>query len=246
MKLKLLRINTSFVATISVALLSVTIPAIAGNSSIQQLEKKPIDLSVMQSAANKGEIQAQLMMGIFHHEGSAGLTKDSAKAFNWYKKAAQAGNQDAQFSLASMYESGDGIDQNYALAKNWYEKAAAQGDSDSQYVLGSMYYNGTGVAQNYTTAFNWYQKSANQGNMAAENNLGDMYRKGEGVAQDVKKAFSWYQKSAEQGYPKAQYNAAMAYINGIGVKKDSKQGELLLSEYCNGNAAIECSNVEKT
>lgn len=245
MRLNIASQKLSCITFMAAALLTVGMPAIAGESTDPQLVENPINLSVMEGSANKGEIQAQLMMGVFYQEGSAGLTKDATKAFEWYKKAAVSGNTDAQFSVASMYEDGDGVKQDYAQAKKWHEKAAKQGNAYSQYRLGDMYYNGVGVAQNYAAAFSWYQKSASQGNMAAENSLGDMYRNGKSVPKSAKKAFSWYQKSAKQGYPEAQYNAAVAYINGNGVKRNLNQAKVLLSDSCDNGKVEGCSALKK-
>ncbi len=43
------------------------------------------------------------------------------------KKAAEQGDEVAQFSLGDMYESGTGVPQDYVLAHMWFNLAAAKG-----------------------------------------------------------------------------------------------------------------------
>ena len=49
------------------------------------------------------------------------------KAIEWYEKAAEQGDAEAQYNLGVMYENGQGVDVNYKKAIEWYEKAAEQG-----------------------------------------------------------------------------------------------------------------------
>jgi hypothetical protein len=45
----------------------------------------------------------------------------------WERQEAEAGNADAQYTLALLYEHGEGVPANPALENSWLEKAAAQG-----------------------------------------------------------------------------------------------------------------------
>ncbi len=47
----------------------------------------------------------------------------------WYRKAADAGNIDAQYAIGYMYNLGYGVKKDYKEAVRWYQKAAAQGDT---------------------------------------------------------------------------------------------------------------------
>ena len=91
------------------------------------------------------------------------MPQDYAEAVRWYRKAADQGNADAQFSLGYMYDNGQGVPQDYAEAARWYRKAADQGDADAQFNLGYMYDKGQGVPQDYAEAARWYRKAADQG-----------------------------------------------------------------------------------
>jgi predicted aspartyl protease len=50
----------------------------------------------------------------------------------WYRKAADQGLDNAQFSLGVMYHNGEGVPQDLAQAGAWYRKAAKQGNADAQ------------------------------------------------------------------------------------------------------------------
>ena len=97
--------------------------------------------------------------------------KNSAKAVEWYRKAAENGDATAQNNLGVCYEYGTGVTLSKATAAEWYRKAADQGDADAQCNLGYCYENGIGVEKDVIKATEWYQKSAEQGNCRAQCNL---------------------------------------------------------------------------
>ena len=47
---------------------------------------------------------------------SQGVQQDYAEAVKWFRRAADQGNVQAQFSLGFMYEDGQGVQQNNAEA----------------------------------------------------------------------------------------------------------------------------------
>ena len=90
--------------------------------------------------------------------------KNYTEAVKWYRKAAEQGLADAQFSLGDCYPEGEGVTQNMTEAVKWFRKAAEQGLADAQFALGACYQSGTGVTQNKAEAKKWHQKAADQGN----------------------------------------------------------------------------------
>lgn len=57
-----------------------------------------------------------------------GVRQDYAKAMEWYKKAANQGDSDAQLNLGIMYEQGQGVRPNKRTANEWYEMACDSGN----------------------------------------------------------------------------------------------------------------------
>ena len=59
------------------------------------------------------------------------MKKDQKKAAEWYLKAAEQGDSDAQYNLGAMYYDGKGVKKDRKKAAQWLSKAAAQGDEDA-------------------------------------------------------------------------------------------------------------------
>ena len=81
--------------------------------------------------ANPVTPQQQYEEGVRYYFGE-GVEKDYTKAFEWFSKAAEQGDADAQFSLGVMYSEGQGVGQNYEKAFEWYSKAAVQRNARAQ------------------------------------------------------------------------------------------------------------------
>ena len=58
-----------------------------------------------------------------------------AEAAKLCRCAAEQGNADAQYLLATIYEEGRGVPQDYAEAVKWFRLAAEQGHARAQYFL---------------------------------------------------------------------------------------------------------------
>ena len=142
------------------------------------------------------------------------MEKDPALAVEWYRKAAEQGNVDAQVNLGWCYEQGEGVEKDPALAVEWYRKAAEQGNAGAQLNLGWCYRKGEGVEKNPAVAVEWYRKAAEQGNAGAQLNLGECYQKGEGVEKNPAAAAQWIRKTAERGGDYAQWALRFPFTCG--------------------------------
>ncbi len=54
----------------------------------------------------------------------------------WYTKAADQGNSNAQYNIGIMHYNGNGVPRDYTAAREWFLKSANQGNSISQFFLG--------------------------------------------------------------------------------------------------------------
>ena len=140
-------------------------------------------------------------------------------AIEWYRKAAEQGDVDAQNKLGHCYYNGNGVSQSYVEAAKWYRKAAEQGDVNAQFNLGCCYYR----VEAFEEATKWYRKAAEQGDAVAQRNLGFCYYNGNGVAQSYEEAVKWYRKAAEQGDVDAQNSLGDWYYNGNGVAQSYEE-----------------------
>ena len=76
--------------------------------------------------AGKGDARAQNNLGYLYEHG-LGVVESYSDAFNWYKRAAEAGLPEAQYNLGTLYHHGRGIARNHDLAYKWFSLAAAAG-----------------------------------------------------------------------------------------------------------------------
>lgn len=81
---------------------------------------------------------------------------DDVQAAQWFSKAAEQGDANAQRSLGLAYAKGEGLPRNYAQAAQWFRKAAEQGDADAQFYLGNTYNGGLGLPRDHVRAYKWW------------------------------------------------------------------------------------------
>lgn len=55
-----------------------------------------------------------------------------SEAVKWYRKAAEQGNNKAQYNLGYCYECGLGVTHSLGLAKKWYQTAMEHGNANAR------------------------------------------------------------------------------------------------------------------
>ena len=130
-----------------------------------------------------------------------GVLPDDEQAELWFRRAADAGYDFAQYALGKLLQSRQQIDE----AVSWYEKAAAQGNSWAAYRLGKLYLEGKDIPKDVSKAVEYLTASAEQGNQYAQYALGKLYLTGQDVKQDRERAWKYFCQSAEQGNEYADF-----------------------------------------
>ena len=115
-------------------------------------------LRQLQSAAQAGDADAQVDLGLMYHQGQ-GVPQNYAEALKWYRKAADQGDATAQYNVGVMYDHGQGVPQNHAEAAKWFRKAAAGGSKMAMTWMAWCYQNGRGVPQDHSKAMQWQNKA---------------------------------------------------------------------------------------
>ena len=123
--------------------------------------------------------------------------RNAREAAEWFRRAAEQGHAEAQYSLGSLYNRW-GTTKHAGEDAYWTRKAAEGGHAVAQFLLGKMYSKGDGVPQNAREAARWSRKAAEQGHAEAQRNLGVLYAKGIGVPQDTVQAYAWVSLAAAQ------------------------------------------------
>ncbi len=171
----------------------------------------------------------------------ATFNSDQLRAESAIRKAAKAGNPEAQFRLGVMFGNGDGVALDYGQALEWFEKAAAQGHESALLTLAWMHANGTGVEVDEDRARELYLAAAGRGSAKAQYVVATMYRFAQyGVAKDMAKAVDWYLKAADQGMPTAQFALGKLLMEGKHVAQDDSAALQWLSlAHVNGSKRAE-------
>lgn len=150
-------------------------------------------LPALEYAAEHGVLGAQLKLARLYASGN-GVSKDSGKAFYFYRQIA---NQRADISplspvskyaaeafvaLGEYYVTGipsAQVPEDPVRAANLFRHAASYfGDADAQYQLARLYLDGEGVEKNVGLAINWLATAAKKQHPEAQATLGELLWRG--------------------------------------------------------------------
>lgn len=139
--------------------------------------------------AQERDPELNFIVGSLYDSGFVGVDDKEARSLQWFRKAAELGQADAQNILGYFYLNGKrGIKRDLQKGGQWYELAAAQGNVDALINLGEIYYSGTQVPLDYARAFEFFERAAKMGKSRALNYLAWMYSNGQFVDTDCRKA----------------------------------------------------------
>lgn len=181
-----------------------------------------------QAAADKGDAEAQYIMGWFCNTGQIMTEDRGVKAVEWYRKAADQGHMIARYNLGVLLrcDSGIGIARDLPESEKWNRQAAMQGFSLAQYQMGKWYEIGDGpVLKDLTEAKRWYQLSADQGEVNSQVKLGLCHLNN--IPKNPQAAARLFQFAADQKHAIGEYFLAWCYENSKGVDKDLHKAEIL-------------------
>jgi TPR repeat protein len=119
-------------------------------------------------------------------------------------KAAEAGEPEAQFSVAGSMLSDAELNLAYSTkALDFLQQAAEKGHSRAMLRLGLLYRQGVGAPQNYALAAKWIERAAQSGEPQALLEFGRLHREGIGMPRDMVKAYAWLNLAAAARDPVA-------------------------------------------
>lgn len=126
-------------------------------------------LKWLERAAAKGRPSAMSLLGWIYTNDPE--RQDLAKAVNYYRAAADAGDEAAQNNLGEFYETGRGVSPDATQAFSWYARAAESGFAPAQLNVARLYAAGTGVARDAARAREWAEQAKGQGLAQAQDLL---------------------------------------------------------------------------
>lgn len=128
--------------------------------------------------------------------------KNPEQAIVWFKKAAAAGDVNAQLFMAAAYMYGIGVSRNEDAATRYYIDAAKNGNAIAQFALANNFMDSRHSTNNKLGLI-WLTKSATNGNPKALTQLGSLYLSGKLVTKDEAKGVELLTKAASQNFAPA-------------------------------------------
>ncbi len=192
--------------------------------------------------------------------GGRNTPPDPVKAFEEFKKLADAGDPSGMYNLALFYAKGHGTERSFEKAAEWMRKAAEAGDEDAaplaedyrkmseniikaengdaqaqaDLAIGYRKLAGSleqaGAGTDYDEAVKWARLSAEQNNGDGLWALGRSYQSGSGIDYDMDKAIECFKRGAQLGNPPCKYNLGCEYLSGTSIGEDQPKGFALVKE----------------
>jgi TPR repeat protein len=184
-------------ALVVLALLACHLPGASGAGPVAE----------PQGAAEVFESGRKLLRG-------EGMPKDTKRALELIREAAEAGHADAMNAMGYFYLNGVEVPKDPAKAADWVRRGAEAGSAKAQLSYGNLLVEGKGGAKDEATGLEWIRKAAAAGLPEAQNRLGMAYLAGRslpGVEKDRSKAYEMFQPAAEAGLAAAQH--ALGHIH---------------------------------
>ncbi len=182
--------------------------------------KAPTTIEETIKLADKGNLEAQLLLGYSYLYGENGLQPNYEKAFEYYGKAALQDDATGLNNLGSLYYSGTGVARNPAKAAILFAKSASLGNAEAAVNIGFMHISGNGAKLDKTAALNYFEQASTSDNPAAKFMIGYAYYVGEGRLLNYVKAAPLIKAAADAGLDEAQLVLADIYVNGKGFPQN--------------------------
>ena len=165
--------------------LAVTLAATSDSSAQTADELRAIysrrDIARMEEIARSGDVRAEAWMGLMLQNRGRRL-----EAKQWWRRAAEKGNQWAIVSLANMHLK----DKEDELAVRWYARGAETGDLGAQHAYARLLLQGRGVDKDEQAAARLLSSAASRGHRYSYPDLARLYANGTGVTRDPVEAYA--------------------------------------------------------
>lgn len=154
------------------------------------------DLDEIYDEAERGDLEAQLQLGIMHYYGW-GTESCNAEALDWFEKAAKRNEEAKLLFFAIEYKEGYRGKPNPKEALRYFLIAAQQGNPFAARQAAEILYSGWEVERNEEEAVSWFEKAAEQGDIEAHYlSRAIRLKSGLGVEQSDAEAQAFFLKAA--------------------------------------------------
>jgi len=162
-----------------------------------------MSLEKLRNAAEAGDRDAQLQLGIALMTGRGGPAPDVAGGRAWLARAAEAGSRNAQRFLGLIYMRGMDVVPDFVKANAYLQAAAAAGDAESHWFLACFIGGARDDAFAPEAALSHLRTAAEAGHHRAMAHLGYALWHGFLAPCSPREALGWTIRAANQGDPGA-------------------------------------------
>lgn len=184
-------------------------------------------------------------LGRLYRDGEAPLLRDYEKAYGYFLRSAEAGNNDARLALADMLESGQGVPVSMAESAYHLRMAAVEGNTVAMRRLGEYYLFAKGGVQDLDRALFWMQQGAVAGDSWAATQVADILLKQKRHTEAIKLLEAIAARGALFGGGFACERLSVCYWEGTGVNVDKAKAQKLMEQalsWGDGDACVRTAN----
>ncbi|GAB2860766.1 hypothetical protein GCM10027074_29850 [Streptomyces deserti] len=164
----------------------------------------------LEEAAGDGDVECQNVLGGV----LLAWDEDPGAAAEWFRRAAEAGHNEARRTLGYLYVEGAGVEKDLAVAEGLFRAAADAGDVIAAHNLGVFLLEE--VPGDVAEAQRWLRMAAEGGVAEAAARLGDVYSERD----EDSEALHWYEVAAGLGHIDAMFAVGEWCRDGIGTDVD--------------------------
>jgi uncharacterized protein len=161
------------------------------------------NLMLMKTAAEKGDAEAQYLLGLQYQAGD-GIEKSPGEAAKWLRQAAEQGHVGAQGALGALQAKNGNADEAAEAAK-WLQAAAEKGQADAMLALAALHLREGTAVFDRAEALRRYAQAAGAGHAGAARTLAEIYSQGRETPRDLWQGLQWYRRAAELGDADAKF-----------------------------------------
>ncbi|MDE5593702.1 MAG: DnaJ domain-containing protein [Clostridiales bacterium] len=159
----------------------------SGDAIVAKLQKVQAAYDVLGDREKRKEYNASINITEERIEAERKLIAENEKIMEEYRSqlankefwmkfdeltaAAMEGDAESQYTLGTLYYSGEDIDIDYDQAYFWFKEAAKQKHADAMYYLGLCYLNGHGTEKNETNGQGFIRQAAKLGSKPAQKEM---------------------------------------------------------------------------
>ncbi len=185
---------------------------------------------LLRQAAEQNDAEALLELSSLAALGR-GMAQSDWEAFDYCRRAANTGLDQAQHRLALMHASGTGTAQDSDAAISWFRKAALQGYPPAKHALALALLESQQPGDSSAEAIVWLESAAKDGHREALFFLAGAIAHGDyGLEKDERKAAAMALPRAEAGDPEFQFALATLYLKGESFAERRAEGQKWLEK----------------